>query len=168
MSTQPVADVDVQDETNTKVFAQALWFFLHAIFSVLAWGAMMAVVSLFRPENVPAGATLAASFAWPLIAGYAIVRIRASEVASLVWLAGMVWLMIMGLMVLDMPTGVGACYHCGATDKLVLTFFSLNRDSGMLDGQGRFLGTWPAVAMIGYSIGARIAMRGRTPERLPY
>jgi hypothetical protein len=36
----------------------------------------------------------------------------------------------------------------------------LHEDRGLLDGQGRFLGTWPAVAMIGYSLGAKIGLAG--------
>ncbi len=95
----------------------------------------------------------------PLLLGFLLVRIRASDVATLVWLAGLVWFMVVGLWILDMPTGPGACYHCGASEKLWFTFFSLDKDSGMIDGQGRFIGTWPAVAMIGYSIGARLAAR---------
>jgi hypothetical protein len=160
------ASSDASD-TNNKVALQALWFFLHALFCVVAWGAMMAIISLFHPENVPASITLAASFVWPLVAGFLLVKARPSDVASLIWLAGLVWFMIVGLMVLDMPTGIGACYHCGATRKVVLTFLSLNRDSGMLDGQGRFLGTWPTAATIGYSIGARVAMHGKILPRRP-
>jgi len=167
--TSAIADETFEDRGNSgrTVVSQAVWFLLHAVFSVLVWGAMMAVVSLFHPGNVAAWTTLTASFLWPLLAGFVLVKIRASDVAALIWLAGMVWFMIVGLWVLDMPTGVGACFHCGAMDKLIFTFFSLDRDSGMLDGQGRFLGTWPAVAMIGYSIGARIAMRGRMPSQDP-
>jgi hypothetical protein len=40
-----------------------------------------------------------------------------------------------------------------------MTFFSLDQDSGLLDGQGRFLATWPAVAMIGYALGAKLGLR---------
>ena len=142
------------------MFSQAVWFFLHTIFSLLAWAAIMAVISLFRPESVPAVATLIFSCAIPMLAGYIIVRIRPSEVATLTWLAGMVLFMIIALWVLDMPTGPGACFRCGAPQKLWFTFFSMHRDSGMLDGQGRLLATWPSAAMIGYAIGAKLAMRG--------
>jgi hypothetical protein len=69
--------------------------------------------------------------------------------------------MIVGLWILDMPTGPGACYHCGPGDKLWYSFFSLHADSGAADGQARFLGTWPAAAMIGYFLGAQLATLGR-------
>lgn len=80
--------------------------------------------------------------------------------AKLTWFAGLIWFMIWGLYVLDLPTGPAACNHCNATSKLWLTFFSLHQDSGLLDGQGRFFATWPAVSMVGYSLGARIGLAG--------
>jgi len=60
-----------------------------------------------------------------------------------------------------MPTGPNQCYHCDASQKLYLTFFSLNEDSGLIDNQGRMVGTWPAVAFIGYGIGSRLALKKR-------
>jgi hypothetical protein len=145
--------------SEPRMFSQAVWFFLHTLFSLLAWVALMLVITLFHPYSVPAIITLTISCLVPMAAGFIIVKIRSSEVATLTWLAGMVLFMIVALWVLDMPTGPGACFRCGAPQKLWLTFFSLHEDSGMLDGQGRLLGTWPAVAMIGYAIGAKIAMR---------
>jgi hypothetical protein len=154
--------------TGTQMFKQAVWFFLHSLFSLMAWVTMMAGVTLTRPESVPAGVTLTLSFGFPLIAGFSLVKIRKSDVATLTWLTGLVWFMIVGLWILDMPTGAGACYHCGPGDKLWYSLFSLHADNGLLDGQGRFVGTWPAVAMIGYSLGAKLAMLGReTPFQEP-
>ncbi len=151
--------VPLVDNGSNRIVSQAIWFFLHALFSLLAWAAMMGTVSLFHPDYVSPIVTLGMSLAAPLVLGFLLVRIRASDVATLVWLAGLVWFMVVGLWILDMPTGPGACYHCGASEKLWFTFFSLDKDSGMIDGQGRLIGTWPAVAMIGYSIGARLAAR---------
>jgi len=37
--------------------------------------------------------------------------------------------------------------------------FSIPTPSGLIDDDGPFLGTWPAVALIGYSIGAALALR---------
>jgi hypothetical protein len=51
------------------------------------------------------------------------------------------------------------CYHCDATQKVYLTFFSRTEDSGLIDGQGRFVGTWPAVAFIGYGICSSLALK---------
>ena len=158
MSTTPVDQINV---SGGQMFSQALWFFLHSLFAILSWGVLMGVITLFHPESVPASLTLGLSVALPLFVGFFAVRIRASDVATLTWLAGLVWFMIIGLWILDMPTGHGACFRCGPGDKLWFTFFSLHWDSGMIDGQGRFVGTWPAAAMVGYSIGAKFAMRGR-------
>ena len=111
------------------------------------------------PNFVPPLVTLVVSLVVPLVAGFVIVKIHPSESATLPWMMGLIWWMLCGLHVLDMPTGPMACYHCGATDKLWLTFLSLNADSGLLDGQGRFIATWPAVATIGYSLGAKLGLR---------
>jgi hypothetical protein len=46
-------------------------------------------------------------------------------------------------------------------DKLSRTFFSLPDASRLMDDDGPFVGTWPAAALIGYSIGAWLGMRRR-------
>jgi hypothetical protein len=84
--------------------------------------------------------------------------------ATLVWLVGLIWVLIVSLWVLDMPTGPNECFQCGATEKLTRTFFSLPKPSGLIDNDGPFLGTWPAAALLGYSIGARLAMRRKKSE----
>jgi len=82
--------------------------------------------------------------------------------AAVVWLAGLIWMLVISLWVLDMPTGPNACFQCDATDKLSRTFFSIPRPSGLIDNDGPFLGTWPAAALFGYSIGAQFALRRRS------
>jgi hypothetical protein len=42
-------------------------------------------------------------------------------------------------------------------DKLWRTFFSINKNSGLLGGDGILIGTWIPLSMIGYAIGAKIA-----------
>jgi hypothetical protein len=51
------------------------------------------------------------------------------------------------------------CFQCDATDKLTRTFFSIPKPSGLIDDDGPFLATWPAAALVGYSIGAWLAFR---------
>lgn len=153
------------DTSGSRMFSQAMWFLLHALFGLLAWGAFMLAVTFLLQTSalsdvaIPPAFTLGMSFAVPLAAGFIFMKKQPSNVATLTWLAGLVWFMIVGLWILDMPTGPNACYHCGASQKLWLTFFSLSVDSGLIEGQGRLLGTWPTLAMIGYSIGAKFAMR---------
>jgi hypothetical protein len=67
--------------------------------------------------------------------------------------------MIVALYIVDMPTRPNQCYQCGVTEKLTRTLFSIPTPSGLIDDDGPFLGTWPAVALIGYSIGAALALR---------
>jgi hypothetical protein len=43
------------------------------------------------------------------------------------------------------------------------TFFSLPKPSGLIDDDGPILGTWPAAALIGYAIGAQLALKRRPP-----
>jgi hypothetical protein len=61
-----------------------------------------------------------------------------------------------------MPTGPNACLQCDATEKLTRSFFSWPGPSGLIDNDGPFLGTWPAAALIGYSIGARFALKRKS------
>jgi hypothetical protein len=79
----------------------------------------------------------------------------------MVWLLGIIWILIAALWILDMPTGPDACFHCNATEKLTRTLFTFPRPSGLIDDDGPFVGTWPAAALIGYSIGSRIGLTKR-------
>jgi hypothetical protein len=112
-----------------------------------------------NPPAVPQLAILFLSMLVPFIAGNIVTRFRQDEMATLVWLMGLIWLLIVSLWILDMPTGPNECFQCDATDKLTRTFFSLPKPSGLIDNDGPFLGTWPAAALLGYSIGARFALR---------
>ena len=122
---------------------------------------MMIAISLAKPESVPVLVTLALSFSVPFFVGNLFTRWKPSDMAPYTWLIGLIWFLIICLWVLDMPTGPNQCYHCDASQKLYLTFFSLSEDSGLIDNEGRMLGTWPAVAFIGYGIGARLALKRR-------
>jgi hypothetical protein len=80
--------------------------------------------------------------------------IRPSEIAPHIWLAGIIWLLFLSLWLLDLPTGPNACNQCAPTEKLVRSFFSYPNPSGLIDDNGPFFGTWPAIATIGYAVGA--------------
>jgi len=140
---------------------QALSFLLHALIALAAWIALMLVGYAVNPASVSQSVILLLSIAVPLAVGWIVVRIHPSEMATAVWLLGLIWLMIVGLYVLDLPTGPDRCFQCGAMDKLSRTFFSLPSPSGLIDDDGPFVGTWPAAALVGYSIGAWIGMRRR-------
>lgn len=162
-------EVQAPVTAQSRTARQAIWFALHVIGCLAVWGAAMMVATFMNPQLDPPILTivpLVIAFVFPFLAGWIANSLMPSEAASLVWYGGIIWILVIALWVLGMPTGPSACYHCGPNDKLWLTFFSFNRDSNLLDGQGRFLGTWPAVAMIGYGIGARIALRGKNTALL--
>ena len=138
---------------------QALAFFLHALLALVAWIALMLVGYAFNPVGISQTVILLFSIAVPLAVGFIVARIHPSEMATAVWLLGLIWIMIVGLYVLDLPTGPGRCFQCGAMDKLSRSFFSLPDASGLMDDDGPFIGTWPAAALVGYSIGAWLAQR---------
>jgi hypothetical protein len=138
---------------------QALWVLIHTLVAAGTWGGMMLAITLAHPQSVPAIFTLCLSFFVPLVVGYLFNKFRQNEMGPHTWLVGLIWFLIICLWILDMPTGPNQCYHCDASQKLYLTFLSLNEDSGLIDGEGRFLGTWPTLAFIGYGIGSGMALK---------
>lgn len=153
--------VEEEEQKVANLGEQALWVLIHTLVAIGSWGAMMLLITLGRPQSVPVIATLGLSFFTPLVVGYIFTRIKQNDMGPHTWLVGLIWFLIICLWILDMPTGPNQCYHCDASQKLYLTFFSLTEDSGLIDGQGRFVGTWPAAAFIGYGIGASLALRRR-------
>jgi hypothetical protein len=117
-----------------------------------------------NPQGVPQLVILLLSLAVPLIVGFIVTRIRQDDMATVVWLLGLIWLMIVALWIVDMPTRPNECFQCGVTEKLSRTLFSLPRPSGLIDDDGPFIGTWPAAALVGYSIGAALALRRKAQK----
>jgi hypothetical protein len=116
------------------------------------------------PSNAPQLAILLLSLGVPLIVGFIVTRIRQDDMATVVWLLGLIWLMIVALWIVDMPTRPNECFQCGVGEKLSRTLFNLPQPSGLIDDDGPFLGTWPAAALIGYSIGAALGRRRKARE----
>jgi hypothetical protein len=148
-----------EEKNPSRLSNQAIWFSAHTALAVGCWFVLMLLGYAFNPPGVSQSAILFMSIFVPLLVGYAFTRARQNEMALLVWLVGLIWMLIISLWILDMPTGPNACFQCDATEKLARTFFSLPRPSGLIDDDGPFLGTWPAAALFGYSIGARIALK---------
>jgi hypothetical protein len=157
MESSTNGDEEVRDPT--RLSNQAVWFFVHSALAIGSWLALMLVGYLVNPPGVSQFIILILSICIPLLVGFAFTRIHQDEMAKVVWLAGIIWMLIISLWILDMPTGPNACFQCDATEKLTRTFFSLPRPSGLIDNDGPFLGTWPAAALLGYSIGAHLAFR---------
>jgi hypothetical protein len=150
-------------KSSSKLFGQALSFFMHTILALGSWLALMLVGYALNPAGVSQFFILILSMLVPFVVGNIVTRIRQDEMATLVWLVGLIWVLIISLWILDMPTGPNACFQCDATEKLTRTFFSLPKPSGLIDDDGPILGTWPAAALIGYAIGARFALKRRPP-----
>jgi len=150
-----------EEPARASLSQQAVLFFLHTILGLAAWGLFMFLGYIIQPRDVPQTIILLFSILVPLAVGFLVNRFRQDEMATLVWLVGLTWILIIALWILDMPTGPNACFQCDATEKISRTFLSLPSPSGLIDDDGPFIGTWPAAALFGYAIGARLAMRKR-------
>jgi hypothetical protein len=148
-----------EDQNPSKLSEQMIRFTLHTLVALAIWVGLMMAGYALNPLAVPQPLILFASLLVPLIIGHIINRFRQDDMAPLVWLIGLIWLLIISLWILDMPTGPNECYKCEAGEKLIRTFFSFPMPSGLIDDDGPFIGTWPAAALLGYSIGARLALK---------
>jgi hypothetical protein len=148
-----------EEQSRPGISDQAIWFFAHAALAVGSWLALMLLGYVLNPQRVSQWEILAMSAGVPLLVGFIVTRMHEDEMAGLVWLAGLIWLLMIGLWILDLPTGPNACFQCDATEKLMRAFFNLPRPSGLMDDDGPFIATWPAAALVGYSVGARLATR---------
>ncbi len=150
--------MDEVDEGSDRLSRQVISFFLHSLIALAVWLGLMLAGYILNPSSVSQMLILALSILVPLIVGYMITRAKPDEMAGQVWLMGLILMLIVSLWVLDMPTGPNACFECGATEKLTRTLFSIPKPSGLIDNNGPLFGTWPAAALLGYSIGARLSL----------
>ena len=155
MAKSVIIEIEADDGSETLTH-QVFAFFGHTLIAVVIWGAMMLVGYVINPAYVPQIVISILSFLIPFIVGALIVSARPSEIAPHIWLAGIIWVLFLSLWLLDLPTGPNACSQCAATEKIVRSFFSYPTPSGLMDDNGPFFGTWPAIAIIGYGIGAGI------------
>ena len=157
------SDEEVESSAS-KLTRQAISFFVHTALAIGSWLALMLVGYALNPPNVPQPLILLLSIVVPLAVGFVVTRFRQDDMATVVWLVGLVWLMILALWIVDLPTRPNECFQCGLTEKLTRTFFSLPSPSGLIDDDGPFIGTWPAAALVGYSIGSVLALRRKHRE----
>jgi hypothetical protein len=160
MAKSVTIEVEVDDGSETLT-RQVFAFFGHTLIAIGTWGAMMLIGYVINPPYIPQIVISILSLLVPLVAGMLIVSVRPSEMAPHVWLAGIIWMLFLSLWLLDLPTGPNACNQCAATEKIVRSFFSYPTPSGLIDDNGPFFGTWPAIATIGYGIGAAIVQARR-------
>ena len=147
------------NKTTNQLLREAGWFVLHTLFAVLVMALVVSGFALAKPDAESAGPKLLATlavFLVPMVAGFAAGRVRTDTVAGNVWISGLIVFAIVCVYVLDLPTGAGLCDGCGAVDKLWRTFFSIDRGSGLLAGDGILIGAWVPLSMIGYAVGAKV------------
>ena len=150
------------DKSPEELAAQVLSFFGHVLASLAVLALLVFAVTLSGAQSFSSLLMALLAFAVPAVAGYLIhLRLDRSAGPS-IWIFGCIWLLIIAMYILQMPTAPGRCEFCGPVDKIWLTLFSPFHDSNLLDGQGRLIGTWPALAMFGYSFGAGLAMRRKS------
>jgi hypothetical protein len=157
------SDEEVESSAS-KLIRQAISFFVHTALALGSWLALMMVGYALNPPNVPQPLILLLSILIPLAVGFVVTRFRQDDMATVVWLVGLVWLMILALWIVDLPTRPNECFQCGLTEKLTRTFFSIPSPSGLIDDDGPFIGTWPTAALVGYSIGSVLALRRKHRE----
>lgn len=155
-----------EEEQDAPGFGwRAVWFLIHTLIALAAWLALMLVGYALHPPIDSQTPIVGLSIFVPLFVGYFVARLHPDKIATNLWLLGFIWLFIISLWILYIPTGPDRCYQCGAVDRLTRTLFSIPTPSGLIDDDGPFLGTWPAAALIGYSIGAWLGNRRRQRRR---
>jgi hypothetical protein len=143
-----------------RIVSEIFRFFLHSFIPVaLVAGFFLGTANVL--QNVPYPELVSAAYAAlvPALIGAIIAKIWHDYIAEYVWIMGLLWFSIICVFVLDMPTGPGLCEHCGAGQKLWLSFFDLTQDSGLIGNNGRLIGTWPTLGLVGYSMGARAVIK---------
>lgn len=148
-----------QGKTPGQLLKEAFSFLLHTLLSVLVLLAVGGAITLAQPQSFSMALAAVLAFVIPGFAGFLTAKIRNDSTAKYIWIAGLLWMSIVMVWVLDMPTGPGLCEKCDAGDKIWLTFFDFFRDSGLINGLGRVVGTWPSLAMVGYAIGAGFGLK---------
>jgi hypothetical protein len=158
--------MDSIDTSPSKSLAdlsrEALWFCIHTLLAVAMLALVIVAMTLARPDPdtlIPKIAGTVLAFLVPLACGFCIAQLRKDRIARNTWISGLLTFSVVSVWVLDLPTGKGLCESCGAVEKLWRTFFDINHGSGLMAGDGLFVGTWVPLAMIGYALGARYALK---------
>jgi hypothetical protein len=140
---------------------EALWFTVHTAIALLALAVMIGVIAVLNPApdaSAPKLFGTLLAFVLPMAVGFIFAKVRRDEIATYVWISGMLIFAGACVWVLDLPTGNGLCEHCGAFEKLWRTFFSIDNGSGLIAGNGLLVGSWMPLSLFGYSFGARFGL----------
>lgn len=149
------------DKSAGQLGVDALRFTLHTFVAVVALAVVVSLFALAHPQDDASNPKLfctALALLVPMGVGFLVARVKHDRVAGYVWISGLLTFSVVCVWVLDLPTGPGLCEKCGAVDKLYRTFFDINNGSGLMGGDGLFVGTWIPLSMIGYAIGAKLGL----------
>jgi hypothetical protein len=140
---------------------EAFWFLTHTVLAFTFLALVIGVISLNHPDPESLMPKVLCTFLAglvPMLGGAILTRVQQNNVAGYVWISGLVIFSVVCVWVLDLPTGNGLCENCGAVEKLSRTFFTFTHGSGLMGGDGVLIGTWIPLSMIGYAIGAKLAL----------
>jgi hypothetical protein len=71
---------------------QALVFLMHIALGLGSWLALMMVGYALNPQGIPQVMILLLSILVSLVVGYGVTHLRQDEMAPLVWLVGLIWI----------------------------------------------------------------------------
>jgi uncharacterized membrane protein SpoIIM required for sporulation len=151
-----------QDKTIGDLGREALLCLTHTLVAVVLLAITVGVMSLNHPDpDSPTPKLLGTILALliPMIGSFLLSRIHHNNVAAYVWISGLIFFSMVCVWVLDLPTGNGLCATCGVSEKLWRTFFTFTQGSGLMGGDGLLVGSWIPLSMIGYAVGAKLALR---------
>ena len=151
----------LQDKTTGDLAREAIWFLTHTLVAFVLLAIVVGVMSLNHPDPDSSNPKLLGTvlaFLVPMIGGFILARMHRNDIASYIWISGLVIFSVVCVWVLDLPTGNGLCETCGAVEKLWRTFFTFTHGSGLMGGDGLLVGAWIPLSMIGYAIGSKVAL----------
>jgi FtsH-binding integral membrane protein len=151
-----------RDKTMGDLTREAFLFLTHTLVALLLLAIVIGVMSLNNPDpdsTTPKLLATILAFVVPLIGSFLLARIHRSSIATYTWISAVVFFSIICIRVLDLPTGNGLCESCTSVEKIWRTFFTFSHGSGLMGGDGLLIGAWIPLSLIGYAIGAKIAIK---------
>lgn len=150
-----------RDRSISDLAREAAWFLTHTLVAIVFLAAVLGVMTMNHPDPDSPGPKMVATalaFLVPMFGGLIVSRFQQNKTARYVWISGLVVFTVVSVWVLDLPTGVGLCQHCGSAEKIWRTFFSFSNGSGLMSGDGPLIGVWIPLAMVSYSVGAKFGL----------
>ena len=143
-----------------------LWFCIHSVVAVGVLALALSAMTVLHPDaDADRAKLLATALALivPALAGFLVgragFRSPRSWPARYCCITGVIVFVAAAVWVAGMPSGPGMCGGCGPAEKIWRTFFSLDRGSGLMGGDGLLVGVWVPLATFGYSAGAALGLR---------